>query len=167
MYIIFIGNRRFHYAASRPLEYVCMLCNIYFFLNPIECMYYMKTILLPKIFSTMTSYDCFWLFQFQFIQYMYATILSIIFYFCMNIWQDTCSWPNSHEICNHVGYVAMKQMNDSGRIHYHEDSYPAIYTGPCVDYKSGIRLNTGRERLKAWFYYPYQGISFYVRMNSK
>ena len=62
---------------------------------------------------------------------------------CM--YKDSCSWPNSHEICNHVGYVAIKQMNDSGRIHYHEDAYPAIYTGPCVDYKTGIRLNTARD----------------------
>ena len=62
---------------------------------------------------------------------------------CMG--KDACSWPNSHEICNHVGYVALKHMNDSGEINYREDTYPAIYTGPCVDYKTGIRLNTARD----------------------
>ena len=64
---------------------------------------------------------------------------------CFLYEKDACSWPNSHEICNHLGYVSMKQMNDSGQIHYHEDAYPAIYTGACVDYKTGIRLNTARD----------------------
>lgn len=56
--------------------------------------------------------------------------------------KESCSWPNSHEICNHAGYVAMKQLNDSGKILYREDQHPTLFTGPCVDLTTGIRLNT-------------------------
>ena len=59
--------------------------------------------------------------------------------------KDECSWPNSHEICNHVGYASMMQMNTSGQIYYRGDIHPAILTDPCVDYMSGVRLNTARK----------------------
>lgn len=59
--------------------------------------------------------------------------------------KDTCSWPNSHEICNHPGHVLLKQMNDTGSIFYRDDIHPALFTGPCVDFASGIRLNTARD----------------------
>ena len=59
--------------------------------------------------------------------------------------KETCSWPNSHEICHHGGFAIMKQLNDSGAINYNPNVPPAIYTGPCVDISSGIRLNTARD----------------------
>ena len=59
--------------------------------------------------------------------------------------QDTCSFPNDHEVCHHPGYIHMKRLNDSGQINYRDDLYPSTFTGPCVDFTSGIRLNTARD----------------------
>ena len=59
--------------------------------------------------------------------------------------KDACSFPNDHEVCHHPGYIHMKRLNDSGKITYRDDLYPAAFTGPCVDFTSGIRLNTARD----------------------